>query len=133
MIEIDIALQPLTEGDIQETAGRAVVRARLNKTPSGQWLTCFATLLKGSASGLLSGDPPKYDFLERRQPVLAFGVSKGAALSKLKVITELVNQTNATAAQMNEQTATEQRLELDRAAQQRADFEEIKRELLTKR
>jgi hypothetical protein len=130
MVEIDIELQPIAEGDIQEAGGRALVRARLNKTPSGQWLTCLDEVLRASRSSLLNGDPPKYDFLERRQPVLVFEVAKGLAAAKLKAVKEVVEQANGSARLANEQVAADQRVVLERVEQQRADFEEIKRELL---
>jgi hypothetical protein len=131
MIETDIELQSLVEGDIQEAGSRALVRARLNKTPSGQWLTCFDAVLKASKSNLFNGDAPRYDFLERRQPVLAFGVAKGVAATKLKAVRELVDQANSSASHLNDQAATDQRLALERVEHQRADFAEIKRELLS--
>jgi hypothetical protein len=130
MIEIDIELQPLVEGDIQEAGGRALVRARLNKTPSGQWLTCLDAALKASRDNVLNGEPPKYDFLERRQAVLAFGVAKGVAAAKVKAVRELVAQANSSAGHLNAQAAVDQRLALERVEQQHADFAEIKRELL---
>jgi hypothetical protein len=105
----------------------------LNKTPSGQWLTCLDEMLRASKSPLLSGDPPKYDFLERRQPVLAFGVAKGLASAKLEAVKEVVAQANRSARHANEQVAADQRVVLERVEQERADFEEIKRELLGKK
>ena len=133
MIETDIELLAIAESDVQESAGGAMVRARLNKTPSGQWLTCLDDALKTSTRELLGGDPPKYDFLERRQPALAFGVARGKAAAKLEAVAEVVAHANAAARQINEQVASDQRLALEKIEQQRADFAEIKKELLHKK
>jgi hypothetical protein len=134
MIETDIATEKLEEDDLKDDggAGGATVCLRLNKKPSHAWEQCFLASVAASPNVMVTASPPRIAASQSGRTAIAFLVRRGTAKAMVAAVVETVGQGNTRATAENDEDAKRQRAIAAGNERHRAQFEEIKRELLGK-
>jgi len=124
-IETDVQMLALTPADFQQAgAGVTLVLGRLSKVPSNEWITCFGRALKESKNELLRGADVR---LEREK--IRYLTNASVAKHAQEGVVATIVAANEIARQANEKSERDWAAAQDRAAKDKADFEEVKRKL----